>query len=284
VVTGRPFGSETTSGRRNYRIEPGRYPAAAGSADTSASIASTNASAPIEGSVTVRQMKADRFRWLGVAGISLLLGTAALGCASGGATSKAETTPASASLESTATTTTTLITVEPELDGTPGSTAATSTIAPVGITATTVDPELGVRPDLGPPASCGDVDAEFVTRVLGTDARLLGVDASGCGFTAGQWTLGVRVEPYDLATHGELKTSPSLSGTSVPNQTFVTNDRSGYWFASSIFLVQDKVFTFRLVNLARGSDAYPPTEGEPQQPVTESAARRMIDGIAALGS
>ncbi|CAB4322854.1 MAG: hypothetical protein F2520_02930 [Actinobacteria bacterium] len=232
-------------------------------------------------------MTADRFRWLGIAGISLLLGTAALGCASGGATSTAGATDTSASPETTATTSTTATTatnIAPELDGTPGSTAATSTIAPVGITATTVDPELSVRPDLGPPASCGDVDADFVTRVLGAEARLLGVDASGCGFTAGQWTLGVRVEPYDPATNGELKTSPSLSGTSVPNQTFVTNDRSGYWFANSVFVVHDQIVTFRLVNLARGSDAYPPTEGEPQQPVTESAARRMIDRIAALSS
>ncbi len=229
-------------------------------------------------------MTADRFRWLGIAGISLLLGTAALGCTSGGATSTAGATDTSASPQTTATsltTSTTATNVQPELDGTPGTTAATSTIAPVGITATTVDPELGVRPDLGPPASCGDVDADLVSRALDTKATFLGVDPSGCGFTAGQWTLGVRVDPYDPAATGDLKTSPSIDGAKVPNQTIVTNDRSGGWWARSTLIVKDRLYTFQLVDSASGSDTYPATNGEPQRQVTESATTRLIDEIAA---
>ena len=190
-------------------------------------------------------------RWVGWLAIAVLLGAATLGCSSGGATSNAE---------------------------------ASTTTAPVEITVTTVDPELGVTPDLGPPASCGDMDAEFVTRTLGEEARFLGVDASGCGFTAGLWTLGVRVEPHDPATNGELRTSPSLNGTTVPNQTFLTNDRSGFWFANSALIANGRLYTFQLRNTARGADTYPPTDGEPQRPVTESAALRLIDGIAATGS
>jgi len=155
-------------------------------------------------------------------------------------------------------------------------------VAPPLITETPLDPELGVTPDLGPTASCGAVDAKVVTQALDADAKFLGVDPSGCGFTAGLWTLGVRVDPYDPKATGELKTSPSLNGTSVPNQTFLTNDRSGRWYVRSTFIVNDQLYTFQLVNTASGSDTYPPIDGEPQRPVTESAALRLIDGIAAL--
>lgn len=149
------------------------------------------------------------------------------------------------------------------------------------VTATTVDPDLRVSPDLGPPASCGDVDADLVSRALDTKATFLGVDPSGCGFTAGQWTLGVRVDPYDPAATGDLKTSPSIDGAKVPNQTIVTNDRSGGWWARSTLIVKDRLYTFQLVDSASGSDTYPATNGEPQRQVTESATTRLIDEIAA---
>lgn len=186
-------------------------------------------------------MATDRFGWLGVAGLTLLLGAAALGCSSGGTTSNVG----------------------------------------AAFTAATIAPEVGLTPDAGPPVSCGDVDADLVSRALGVDATYLGEDPSGCGFTAGSWYLGVRVEPSGSMATGEVQNSPSLGEASVPNQTFVTNDRSGYWFANSVFVVNDQVVTFRLVNMARGSDAYPPVEGEPQEPVTRAAAIRLIDEIAA---
>jgi hypothetical protein len=187
-------------------------------------------------------------RRVGYLAIAVVLGAAILGCGSSGATSNAETTPTNASPDPTE---------------------------------TTVDPELGVKPDFGPPASCGEVDVDVVTRALGTDAKFLGVDPSGCGFTAGQWILGVRVDPYDPDATGALKTSPSLSGTSVPNQTFLTNDRSGRWQVRSTLIVKEKLYTFQLVNTASGSDTYPPTEGEPLRPVTEVTALRLIEAIAA---
>jgi hypothetical protein len=131
---------------------------------------------------------------------------------------------------------------------------------------------------------CGAVTAELVTSALGEPATLLGTDSTGCGFSAGQWTVGLRADPYDPATQERAVTGPMLDGTSVPHSAYLNNDRSGFWKVDGALVVGDLLYTFNLRNNATGADTYPGFDGPDQRPITAGAAAALIDAIARSGS
>jgi hypothetical protein len=136
--------------------------------------------------------------------------------------------------------------------------------------------EGGVGCEVGSPMAdpvrgCGAVTADLVTSALDTPAHLIGQDDSGCGFTAGRWSLGVRAEPYDPTTQ------------SGATQRFVNNDRSGLWQAHGGVLVDGVLYTYWLRNSATGADTYPGFEGPKQESVTAAAAASLEDAINRAG-
>jgi hypothetical protein len=136
--------------------------------------------------------------------------------------------------------------------------------------------EGGVACQVGPPLTdpvrgCGAVTADLVTSALDTPATFIGQDASGCGFTAGRWSLGVSAEQYDPATQ------------SGATQRFVNNDRSGLWQVHGGVVVDGVLYTYWLRNSATGADTYPGFEGPKQEPLTAAAAASFEDAIIRAG-
>jgi hypothetical protein len=133
------------------------------------------------------------------------------------------------------------------------------------------------------PPLCGVVSADLVTSALGETATFLGTDASGCGFSAGQWSLGVDAVVYDPGTQGASVTGPTLAGATAPHSAYLTNDRSGLWQVHGSLVVHDVLYTFLLRNGATGSDTYPGFDGPEQRPATAAAAATLVDAIARAG-
>ena len=130
---------------------------------------------------------------------------------------------------------------------------------------------------------CGVVTADLVTSALGEIATFLGTDASGCGFSAGQWSIGMNAVAYDPGTQGTAATDPTLPGATAPHSAYLNNDRSGLWQVHGSLVVHDVVYAFLLRNTATGSDTYPGFDGPEQRPITAGAAAALIDAIARAG-
>jgi hypothetical protein len=130
---------------------------------------------------------------------------------------------------------------------------------------------------------CGAATADLVASALGEPATFLGTDESGCGFTAGQWSLGVRAEHHDPAPQERAVNGPTLDGVSVPHSAWLNNDRSGQWKVNATLVVDDVLYALFLQNHASGSDTYPPSDGPEQRPVTAAAAAALINALAQPG-
>jgi hypothetical protein len=130
---------------------------------------------------------------------------------------------------------------------------------------------------------CGVVTADLVTAALGETATFLGTDASGCGFSAGQWSLGVNAVAYDPGTQGAAVTGPTLAGAAAPHSAFLNNDRSGLWQVRGSLVADEVLYSFFLRNNATGSDTYPGFDGPEQRPPTAAAAVALVNAIARAG-
>jgi hypothetical protein len=130
---------------------------------------------------------------------------------------------------------------------------------------------------------CGAVTADLVGSALGEPATFLGTDQSGCGFTAGQWSLGVRADHHDPASQERAANGPMLDGVTVPHAAWLNGDRSGLWKVDASLVVGDVTYTLFLRNAAQGADTYPASDGPAQRPRTAAAAAALINAIARAG-
>jgi hypothetical protein len=128
-------------------------------------------------------------------------------------------------------------------------------------------------PTTAPPApTCGVVTADLVTSAVGEPATYLGRDASGCGYSAGRWTLAVAAVPYDPASQGQGALSDHLD-----------NDRSGLWQVRGAVVADGLLYSYWLRNGTTGADTYPPASGPEQRPLTSEAAAALEEAITTAG-